>query len=232
MISTCNQSCDTCIKKNYSIFSDLNEESIAVLHKNSFTVSYKKGELIYKEGTKPSELMCLQSGKVKAVRDVKNKELVIGLYGSGNLIGFNTFLNDKSFNTSAVALEESVVCYINKDDFLSVFNACSALALKIVNVFSQQMEMCQKRMLTLMQSNLRGRLADALIVMSEIYGINDDGTLNVLVPRRDIAAIANMTTANAIRTLSEFRKEKIVEIAKNKIKILKADTLEMMRKYQ
>jgi CRP-like cAMP-binding protein len=79
----------------------------------------------------------------------------------------------------------------------------------------------------LTQKHIRGRLAESLLLLLKNYGYEEDGkTLAMLLPREDLANMSNMTTSNAIRTLSQFAQEGIIGIDGRHIKILDVPTLE------
>jgi len=84
-----------------------------------------------------------------------------------------------------------------------------------------------RRTVTLTQKHIRGRLAEALLVLKDTYGFEDDNmTLKICLSREDMANLSNMTTSNAIRTLSNFASEGILELSGKQIKITNMEALE------
>jgi CRP-like cAMP-binding protein len=78
----------------------------------------------------------------------------------------------------------------------------------------------------LTQKHIRGRLAESLIFMEDSYGLEEDGaTINVYLSREDLANLSNMTTSNAIRTLSMFVSEKVIAMDGRRIKIIDEEKL-------
>ena len=216
-----NNSCLNCAKRKNSLLSDLNNDELNILDKNRYTVSYKSGEIICKEGIKPLGLICLNKGKVKMVRTGLNGiEQIVGLKKSVDFIDFRALMVGNSCLSSSVALEDSTICIIEKKDFFKVIKSNKNLAFKIIRLFALNLIKSDSRLVSITQKHIRARLAEALLLVNDIYGANPStGILNVSLKRSDLAGIANMTTANAIRILSSFNKEKLVDVNHRNIKI-------------
>ena len=81
--------------------------------------------------------------------------------------------------------------------------------------------------MSLTQKHIRGRLAESLLYLRDSYGLEEDGcTLSIYLSREDLANLSNMTTSNAIRTLSAFAAEHLVAIDGKKIKLINEAELE------
>jgi len=214
-------SCLSCIKRKNSLFNNLSNEELKILDKNRYTVLYKSGEVICKEGTKPLGLICLNKGKVKIVRrGIKGIEQIVGLKKAVNFIDLQALLVGNHYLSSSIALEDSSVCIIKKKDFFKVIEGNNKLAFKIMRLLASNLINKDSRLVNLTQKYIRGRLAEALLLINDIYGIKPDtGMLNVSLKRSELAELANMTTANAIRTLSSFNKEKLVNVNHRSIKL-------------
>jgi CRP-like cAMP-binding protein len=184
-------------------------------------VEYKAGELIYKEGGKPQGLLCLNKGKVKITKiGVTGNEQIVGLKKPVDFIGFHALMGENNYLTSAFALEDVTICIIDKTDFFKAITNNSALAFKIIRSLAHELKEADSRIINLTQKHIRARLADALLMVHDIYGTySENGALNVLLKRADLAALSNMTTANAIRVLSAFAKENLIELNNRTIKI-------------
>ncbi|MCK5401929.1 MAG: Crp/Fnr family transcriptional regulator [Flavobacteriaceae bacterium] len=192
-----------------------------ILNKNRYEVSYKSGEIICKEGAKPFGLICLNKGKVKIVRRGTNgNEQILGLKKAVDFIGFRGLMGGSPCLSSAITLEDSTVCVIKKKDFFKVVDSNKNLAFKIIRLFANNLIKKDSRLVNLTQKHVRARLAEALLLINGIYGTNPrTGVLNVSLKRSDLASLANMTTANAIRVLSSFSKENLVDVNHRNIKI-------------
>ena len=223
----------TCIKKNHSLLNDLDYEELAILNSNKYKVDYKAGEVICKTGTKPLGLICLYEGKVKITRTALNgNEQIVALKKPVDFIGFRTLMKGDTFLNCAIALEDCSVCILDKKDFFKVVSNNSDLAFKIIQFFTNELEDMERRMVNIAQKHIRARLADALLLIYDIYGISlADGILNVRLKRSELAALAYMTTANSIRVLSSFAKENLIEVNQRKIKINNMQALRQISDY-
>lgn len=216
-----------CEKKKFSLLDGLSYNELESLERNRSVVNYKKGETVYKEGTKPMGLLCLNAGKVKITRTAgKGVEQIVGLKKPVDFIDVRSLMMDSHYQNSAIALEDSSVCFIDKNDFLNVVNGNSSLSLKIIRMFASELDDADKRFVNMTQKHLRARLADAILQLLDIFGtLPDNETINCTLKRSDLAGLSNMTTANVIRTISSFTKERIIESEKKKIKIKNIEQL-------
>lgn len=214
-------SCLFCAKRTNSLLSDLSNNELKILNSNRYEVSYKSGEIICKEGTKPFGLICLNKGKVKIVRrGINGNEQIVGLKKAVDFIGFMALMGGGSCLSSATTLEDSNVCVIEKKDFFKVIENNKNLAFKIIKLFANNLIKKDSRLVSLSQKHIRARLADALLLINDIYRANPEtGILNVSLKRSDLASLSNMTTANAIRILSCFKEENLIDVCHRKIKI-------------
>ncbi len=220
--------CATCLKKSFSLLDELNETELACLDKNRTHENFHKGETIYTEGNETSGLLCLNAGKAKIIKKGSGKkEQIITMKRPVDFVGFSELMSQEAYSTSCVALEESSICTINRDDFFSVIQNNPSFFMKVSKFLSSEIHHNADRIIALTQKNLRARLADALLYVVKIYGFKPNTqTLDAKLKRSDIAAISNMTTANVIRTLSDFKKENLIELKNKDIAILNMKELD------
>jgi CRP-like cAMP-binding protein len=216
-----------CLKKNFSLFDNLIEEELIHINSHRTTVSYRAGEFIFKEGTRPFGLLCLSEGKVKiSMTGNAGNELILSLKKPVNFLGFEDLISGRSHRTSAQVLEDASVCVISRADFFDVVKKNHNLLQKISLYLVGALNEVQERMASLTQKHMRARIADTLIFIHSVYGNKEaDGSLDLPLKRSDIAALSNMTTANAIRTLSELSDEGLIKIEKRAITILSMNQL-------
>ncbi len=219
--------CVTCIKKRFSLLDGLNKQELAILEENRTHLLFSKGETIYKEGARPMGLMCLSMGKAKIVKNgPRFKEQIIALKKPVDFIGFSELMTNEPFIASSIAIEESSVCIIDRDDFFTVMKSNADFFIKVTRFLSAEIHHTANRMVSLTQKNMQARLAEALLYIEDIYGTKaDKKTLDVVIKRADMAALANMTTANVIRTLSDFKNRGIIDTVNKELQILKPEEL-------
>lgn len=188
---------------------------------------YKKNELIYREGESPDNLMCLLSGKVKIFRDgVGGRSQIMRMMRPVQYFGYRAFLAGEPYVTAAAAFEASVVCEIPMPMVAKAMESNNRLCMFFIKELSVDLGISDCRMVNLMQKHIRGRLAESLLILKAAYGVEPDGcTLNIYLSREDLANLSNMTTSNAIRTLSNFAAEKIITIDGRKICLIDEDCL-------
>lgn len=215
-----------------SIFYLLSPEEKEELQQNVSVANYRKNEFIFKEGDKPNGLITLLEGKVKIYKEgVGGREQIIRMAKPLGIIGYRALLSFENHIASALTLEESVICTISSDFILNTALKNSDFSFKIIQKLSKELAFANGRMVTLTQKHIRGRLAESLLLLKDKYGVENDGnTLRVYLSREDIANLSNMTTSNAIRTLSTFASERVIAIDGRKIKILDPARLERVSK--
>jgi CRP-like cAMP-binding protein len=215
-----------------SIFYLLSPEEKEELQQNVSVANYRKNEFIFKEGDKPNGLITLLEGKVKIYKEgVGGREQIIRMAKPLGIIGYRALLSFENHIASALTLEESVICTISSDFVLNRALKNSDFSFKIIQKLSKELAFANGRMVTLTQKHIRGRLAESLLLLKDKYGVENDGnTLRVYLSREDIANLSNMTTSNAIRTLSTFASERVIAIDGRKIKILDPARLERVSK--
>ena len=203
------------------IWSPLNDEQREFLA-NHFTLqNYKKNEVIHCEGETPTHLMCLLSGKVKIYKD--------GVGGRSQII--RPYFAKTDYVTAASAFEPSLVCQIPMTALMTLLTQNNDLAMFFIKQLSVDLGIADERTVNLTQKHIRGRLAESLLFLKESYGLEEDGsTLSIYLSREDLANLSNMTTSNAIRTLSQFATERLITIDGRKIKIIDEEKLKKISK--
>ena len=193
---------------------------------------YKKNQVIYVEGEKPNHLMCLLEGKVKIYRDgVGGRCQIMRVIKPVEYFGYRAYFAEESFVTAAAAFEASTVCAIPMNIITQLLETNNKLAMFFIKQLSNDLGMSDTRTVNLTQKHIRGRLAESLLFLKESYGIEEDGsTLSIYLSREDLANLSNMTTSNAIRTLSQFATEKLIAIDGRKIKIIEEERLKKISK--
>ncbi len=223
-----NSKCNNCIDNKDSIFNVLTIKEKKILKENLACVHYKKGENIFKEGFKPSGLISLSKGKVKIFKEgIGGREQIIRLAKCNDFIGFRALFANDYYSASAVAIENSSICVIDKKELLRFIRQNSDLALEIIKRLAMDLGGSEKKIISLTQKHLRGRLAESLILLVDTYGLKSDKqTMNVRLAREDLANMSNMTASNAIKTLYSFAEDKVVELEGKAIKIINRKELE------
>ena len=187
---------------------------------------------IYCEGETPSHLMCLITGKVKIFKDgVGGRSQIIRMIKQREYFAYRAYFAKEDFVTAAAAFEPSVICLIPMTAITTLIAQNNDLAMFFIRQLSIDLGISDERTVSLTQKHIRGRLAESLIFLKESYGLEEDGsTLSIYLSREDLANLSNMTTSNAIRTLSQFATERLITIDGRKIKIIEEEKLKKISK--
>lgn len=182
---------------------------------------YDRNEVIYCEGEHPKHLMCLVEGKVKVYKDGKGGRQIVRMVKEQGFFAYRAAFAEENFLTGAMAFEPSVICRIPIAVIKKLIAENSQLAIYFIKQLSMMLGEADTMMVNLTQKHIRGRLAESLITLEDKYGVEEDGsTLSIYLSREDMANMSNMTTSNAIRTLSAFASEGLIAIDGRKIKII------------
>ena len=195
--------------------------------------NYKKNQMIYAEGEDPEFLWCLLSGKVKKFKDgIGGRVQILRLIRPVQYFGYRAYFANEKYNSSAAAFEASTVGSVPMTLVEDLINQNRKLAWFFIHELSHNLGGSDTKIVNLTQKHIRGRLAEALIVLKEHYGFEDDGmTLRIYMAREDLANLSNMTTSNAIRTLSGFVSEKLITVDGRRIRLLNAPMLRKISKF-
>ena len=190
--------------------------------------NFRKNELIYGEGDIPSHLLCLLSGKVKIYKDgVGGRAQIVRVVNAVEYFGYRAAFSDENYVTAAAAFEPSVIASIPIGLIRQLTMRNPQLAWFFVRRLAIALGKSDARTVNLTQKHIRGRLAESILFLKESYGVEDDGqTLSVYPSREDMANLSNMTTSNAIRTLSAFVQEGLIVLDGRRIKILNEAALQ------
>lgn len=211
-----------------AIFEPLSEAQKALLTRNASIHTYKKNQPIYVEGNEPTHLMCLVSGKVKILKNgVGGRTQIMRVIKPVEYFGYRAAFANQKYLTSAAAFEPSLIVKFPISLIEQVLKENAKLGWFFIQHLSVDLGTADERTVNLTQKHIRGRLAESLLFLKDNYGLEEDGsTLSIYLSREDLANLSNMTTSNAIRTLSIFANEKIIAIDGRKIKLIDQSRLE------
>jgi CRP-like cAMP-binding protein len=217
-----------CLENSASIFRGLSQKEKEIIAENHLYAEYGKGQAIYREGEKSRGILCLASGKIKLFSiGVGGREQILKVLGTGDLAGYTTLYTEAVWPESALALEESAVCFLERNSLVRILKKNPELAYRLSRYLSVELHAANRRLISLTQKHVRGRIAESLLMLSDVYGLeNDSKTLKVRMSREDLAHLSNMTTSNAIRTLSNMQTEGILGLKGKSIVLLDEGKLE------
>lgn len=188
---------------------------------------YKKKQIIYSEGNRPVSLFCVKKGKVKTYKtNDYGKGLAIGLYTEGDFLGHVALLEDANYRETAIAMEETELSLIPKADFELLINNSHEVSKKFIQLLAKNISEKEEQLLGMAYNSLRKKVANALIALYKKYNIADEEKFQIDISRENLASIAGTATESLIRTLGDFKNEKLIEINDSVINILNKKKLE------
>lgn len=191
---------------------------------------YKKKEVIFSEESMPVFLYFLVKGKIKTSRSHEyGKELITTLYKEGDFFGYHALLEDKPYSETAEALEDSEVCLIPKEDFYALVHNNVNVMRTFIKMLSGNVAEKEKQLITLAYSSVRKRVAEALLHLQERYSKPAEPKFSMAISREDLANMVGTATESLIRTLSEFKEDKLIEIKGSSITIADAGKLKKLK---
>ncbi|MDR2232781.1 MAG: Crp/Fnr family transcriptional regulator [Tannerella sp.] len=205
----------------------LTDEERQMIRVHAKILHFKKNEMIYYEGDEPTDMMCLLKGKVKITKSgVGGRSQIIRMIKPIQYFAYRAYFAREPFVTNATAFEVSKICVIPMTVVESLVRSNAKLAMYLIRQLSVDLGVADARTVNLTQKHIRGRLAESLLFLKDSYGLEEDGaTLSLYLSRDDLASLSNMTTSNAIRTLSNFVSEHIIGLDGRKIKIIDEERL-------
>ncbi|HPW67234.1 MAG TPA: Crp/Fnr family transcriptional regulator [Salinivirgaceae bacterium] len=214
------QAIETLLNTNEA-FLQLKNSEIQSVKKSHEIITYARGVSIFLVGEKPDSLLCLIEGKVKIyLEGVGGREQILRMAQPRGFIGYRALFAEENYAASARALEDCVVVSIPQLVLTQIMASNSMFTRKMMMLMAKELGSANRRTVALTQKHVRARLADSLLFLKETYGCEDDGkTIYAYLSRQDIAGLSNMTTSNAIRTLSNFASEGILDVRGRRIKI-------------
>ncbi len=217
-----NFDCGYCLSDPDSIFSILSDKDKGDLIKGHSCLAFEKNDYIYHEGDKPQGLLFLSKGKVKIFKEgIGGRDQIVRLARPMGFIGYRALFANENYSASATALEYCEICVFERKSLFTAMRRNSELSFQMMQSMAAELGISNNRTVTLTQKHVRGRLAESLVFLVETYGIDKEGKLlKVYLSREDIANLSNMTTSNAIRTLSIFANENVIALEGRRIRIL------------
>ncbi|MDO9152636.1 MAG: Crp/Fnr family transcriptional regulator [Paludibacter sp.] len=220
------------IEKIMTVWDILTPDERQFVKNNHSVHFYRKNEVIHCEGDAPTHMMVLASGKVKVYKEgVGSRSQIIRLLKPGEFFGYRAIIGNGTYNTNVTAFEASAVYMLKSDIFISILKNNNAFCYRFLEELATDLAASDARTINLTQKHIRGRLAEAILLLKKNYGLEEDGaTICIYLSREDLANLSNMTTSNAIRTLSNFANEHVIAMDGRKLKIIDEEKLRRVSK--
>ncbi len=210
-----------------SIFAILKPDEVEILNKDSRCITFRKGQLVFKEGSFPTGIYIINHGKVKVSRfGSDGKEQIVRLAREGEILGYRSLISGEICQASATCLENSSICVIGKETLYRLFRMNELLTRKFMELLARDLRTAEDKITILAQNSVRERLAQSLLMLRGTYGLESDGkTIGIILSREEIANIVGTATETVIRLLSDFKKDGLIGFSGKTIQLLRPEEL-------
>jgi CRP-like cAMP-binding protein len=211
------------------VFDHLDDAAIQELCNHKEEMSFRKGEIINREGEKITDFKYLKSGLVKLSRSTSTgEEQVITITRPFEFVSNMSIFSEDRYKYSVSAVEDSVVCIVKLDFIKGLFLENGGFAMGLLTKISRINDKIINQTLDLRQKNLIGKVAFILLYFTK--DIYNSMVFDLPVSRKEIADYIGMSTANVIRTLSEFKRDGIIKVLGKTIEVVDINKLEIISK--
>jgi CRP/FNR family transcriptional regulator, polysaccharide utilization system transcription regulator len=207
---------------DYSPFRELDDKTIQALKKRVKIFQYNKKQFIYREGFPPAGIFIIIKGKAKVFKTTFNgKELILLITREHDLLGLSNLVSNTDYSTSACATESTELVFLPMRDFTDLMSKSASFSMSLMKSLSNEYERVAEKLADVATKQVRRRVAEMLMRMMKKYGIEKDNqTLKIILSREDMAGLVATNTETLVRTLSEFKKEKLVALKGKKIALI------------
>ena len=200
---------------------------LPAIETNKQNLSYKRGEVIFKEDTPVKGIYFLYKGKVKVYRKWgQQKQLILHFEKEGDVIWYRGLGNKNVYTVSAMALEESLLCFIDTAFFETTLQVNHELTYNLMQFYIRELQYAEGRMINLAHMDVKGRVAETLLMLKKDFGENKNGYINITLTKQEIASFTGTTYETFFRVINDLAKQKIVRLSGKEVAILSVEKLE------
>lgn len=219
--------CGKCSPDSGSLFRYLTADETQMLNYQKDFRQFKRGEILYQEGSRISGFYCINGGIIKVFKTgFDGKEQIIRFAKRGDFIAYRSVLSNEPACTSAKVIEDANVCFIPSEILIQLAKVNSTFALELLKLACEELGEANSFITDIAQKTVRERLAEILILLVNEFGLDENRFLKISLTREELANIVGTATESVIRLLSEFKADKMVELNGRKIRILNIKALE------
>ncbi|MDI3527749.1 MAG: family transcriptional regulator, polysaccharide utilization system transcription regulator [Tenuifilum sp.] len=218
------KSCLLCSNKS-ECFKQLSTDELVFTNSNRTEVSYRKGEMILKQGSFYTHILYVQSGMVKVYKELADgSNFILSIFGVGSLIGLPFLFKNQILDYSVSALDDTTICSISRNTFEKLIKENGNFAAEVVNQLNYCTIYNYDRLVSLTHKQLNGRFADTLIYLSRVVYKSNPFTLTL--SRKDLAEYTGVSVMSIIRAIKDFKNDGVIEINGNRVEVLNFNQLE------
>ncbi|NCB08009.1 MAG: Crp/Fnr family transcriptional regulator [Bacteroidia bacterium] len=205
----------------FQLFKKLNEEEFNRLNFEKSCSLYKKGTIIYREGSRLTGFYCVTKGIIKIFKTgIDGKEQIIRFAKKGEIIAYRSLLSQELACTTAKVIEESVLCHVPYQTLLFLIQNNWQFSHHMLQIVCRELREANDYITDIAQKTVRERLAEVLLLLKENFDLDNQNTLQISLTREELANMVGTATESVIRLLSEFKQDRLIELQGRKIKFL------------
>jgi len=213
--------------KSQSILRHLDIDELAYMEESTEIRHYKRGEVIFLEGKRIGGCFVVLSGIVKQFKTGgEGRDYIIRLAKPFEMLGYRSVMSEEPACHTSSVLEDSNVCYIPKECLHHLVRNNGNFALDLLQIACRELEETHSMITDIAQKSVKERLAELLLVLKTKFGVNENGQINIMLSREELANVVGTATESVIRILSEFKADKLIEMNGKKISIVHEKALE------
>lgn len=183
--------------------------------------TYKQGQIIFYEDNKPFGVYCIESGKIKLTKYTPDgKTYIARIAKGGDLLGYRAFLTQEPYSATAEAMEETTVCFIEREVFMKALQKYPGFSLQMMEQLGIDLKQAENRARDLAYKSVPERLAELLLALKESFGQpleNGDVRLDIKLTREEIASLLGTTVETTVRNLTRFKQNELIDLDKKDI---------------
>jgi CRP-like cAMP-binding protein len=205
----------------------LTDDEINVIKDKSNLVNYRNKDIIFKQNTRTSHIMFINKGMAKIYKEGRNdRNHILKLSKPGSFIGLLSIFGDEIFQYSASAINETEICFIDINIFRNILLQNGKYAIQLINQLSREGLFLFEKLINQAHKQLPGRIADVILYFSE--KVYENTEFEFPITRKELAELAGTTKESFIRTLTEFKNDKIIDLDGSKVKIRSTDIIKTL----
>lgn len=221
------QPCENCLLHFDSIFKHLTPEEHVKVEKDKVCKMYKRGSVIYHEGSRTNGFYCINSGVVKIFKTgIEGREQIIAFAKKGGVIGYRSILSNELACSSAKVIDDATLCFIPGETLISLVKTNGNFSMAIMQQTCRELGEANSFITDIAQKTVRERLAEILLYLKDIFDLDSENVLQISLTREELANLVGTATESVIRLLSEFKHDKLINLNGRKITILDIKKLE------
>ncbi len=228
MIRTCSEyDCSSCPAWDQTLFATLSHSERDNVINGARCRQYVRGEIIYFAESRPTGVYCVRTGKVKVYKaGADGREQITHMARPGDMLGYRSLIGGDTYSDYATPIETSLICHVPGSVVFSLLSTSPTFSTAIMRLLSMELKQAENRIVELAQKSVRQRLAEALVMLANTYGVAGDGhTLNVTLTRTEIANFVGTATESVSRLLSAMREEGVIDVDGRRIVIVDPQAL-------